>query len=1342
MNYECIREVANLSHVQNFHKFDNKAFNPKSFKKDISTFSPKLEALLNNIEQLDQADQAKYGKHFKHFIFSDPAKGYGAKFIASGLIAFGYSLVYSKVGSSLVINKNLIKKSNDKKFALLSSTPVFSIPITQGLKKEILTLYNERPTNVHGDNFRFIVLDSGYKEGIDLFDVKYVHIFEPQTSIANKKQAIGRATRTCGQKGLEFHPKSGWPLKVYIYDTSVSKNINEKFSVSTLHQLFALGLDMRREVLSQQLEKVCMIGSVDYELNKNIHEFKIEEDDDEPIYRLTWSEGGNLPVLGDSPSKPSSTPNKPVLGDSPSKPSSIPNKPVLGDSPSKPSSTPNKPVLGDSPSKPSSTTPNKPVLGDSPNKQPSYNKPIFSETPTKPLLRNTPIKQPISSETPNENASISSECIVHKCGLRPTKSFPVKTSTLLFAYLSINPEKVTVSRKNLCSLMTEDPIFCKKVWEAHHDLPSFIQKNLDNIKTNLSGLRYRVRYQLQKILKPYLKSPSPVFDAKMPFMRKRQMIAKKFGRYAWPKVKLENHCLPSSSGKTEFKFTPTQDFVRHYFTPASEEKGILLQHSVGTGKCHAKDTPILMYDGTIKMVQDINVGDTLMGDDSTPRKVLSLANGIDDMYDIIPVKGDKYTVNSEHILVLKYNSIGITYNKRQPNKPYRADYFDNNKIRKLAKSFETREEAELFLKQYDSENSRTVEIEVKDFLNLSKSMQKELKGVRKGVEFRHNKELPLDPYLIGIWLGDGTSRNPKFTTADKEILDYMIKETERYGLKVVHEKNYDYRIVGNGKKGGNYINNILSNLNLLNNKHIPQEYLTASRENRLKLIAGLIDTDGYYDKKGNSYEIIQKSDEIANGLLFLARSLGFAAYSKRCEKSCIYKGEQKTGVYNRIQISGNIEEIPVLLERKKARKRKQKKDVLVTGIKVFPMGKGEYFGFTIDGNNRYLLGDFTVTHNTCTAIATATTSFEPKGYTILWVTRATLKSDMWKNMFGQICNVILKEKIEKRGLKLPSDLSSQKKLLSKSWQIQPLSYKQFTNLITGKNQFYQQLVAINGSEDPLKKTLLIIDEAHKLHGGDDLLATERPDVEKLTEMIHKSYRISGKDSVKVMLMTATPFTNDPLELIKLLNLCREDPLPENFDEFSKRFLDEDGTFSKRGKLDFLNSITGYISYLNRELDARQFAQPFIHYVDVPMSVKQLSNVGSVKDLSSKYKQLREKIKTDIQELEKKKKELMEAIKETKKEKTKKEKECKTAPKEDKALCRQELVKIEELIREKTMELEKQRLEIIKEIGDLTQKSSGLRTEQKKDRMTFENDFSQEKMLFEKCKIKPKSSNST
>ena len=68
--------------------------------------------------------------------------------------------------------------------------------------------------------------------------------------------------------------------------------------------------------------------------------------------------------------------------------------------------------------------------------------------------------------------------------------------------------------------------------------------------------------------------------------------------------------------------------------------------------CHAKDHPILMYDGTVRKVQDISVGDIIMGADSTPRHVLALARGREPMARITPIKGEPFVVNMNHILSL------------------------------------------------------------------------------------------------------------------------------------------------------------------------------------------------------------------------------------------------------------------------------------------------------------------------------------------------------------------------------------------------------------------------------------------------------------------------------------------------------------------------------------------------------------------------------------------------------------------------------------------------------------------------------------------------------------------
>jgi hypothetical protein len=236
------------------------------------------------------------------------------------------------------------------------------------------------------------------------------------------------------------------------------------------------------------------------------------------------------------------------------------------------------------------------------------------------------------------------------------------------------------------------------------------------------------------------------------------------------------------------------------------------------------------------------------------------------------------------------------------------------------------------------------------------------------------------------------------------------------------------------------------------------------------------------------------------------------------------------------------------------------------------------------------------TGKTCTAIATASKAFEDSGYTILWVTRTTLKSDIWKNIFDQSCHDKIRRHLTTSNKKMPLELKRQKKLLSKSWAIQPISYKQFTNLIEKKNNIYKSLVKINGAADPLRKTLIIIDEAHKLYGATDLSTIERPNTEKLHEALMTSYELSGENSVRLLLMTATPITSNPMEIVQLLNLLKpiREQMPSNFNSFATKYLNSEAEFTESGKEEFCNEIAGYVSYLNLEKDLRKFAQPVLH----------------------------------------------------------------------------------------------------------------------------------------------------
>lgn len=359
---------------------------------------------------------------------------------------------------------------------------------------------------------------------------------------------------------------------------------------------------------------------------------------------------------------------------------------------------------------------------------------------------------------------------------------------------------------------------------------------------------------------------------------------------------------------------------------------VLFVLPTGGGKCLGRDSPILMFDGTVKPVQDVNVGDLLMGPDSTPRRVLSLARGRERLYRVTPVKGDAYVVNESHILSLKR-----TPSKALPLYPSQA-------------------------------GGEVVNIGVRDYLSSTKWFKHTHKGWRAAVDFAPAEPTKLEPYFLGLWLGDGHSHVAEITTADEEVVQYLIGYAGRMGMRLGWRDNSELsigvRMLGLQAtgRGGTPIMQELRSHGLVRNKHIPHRFKTGSRQERLDLLAGLIDTDGYYTGKG--YDIALASERLMDDLIFVARSLGFSAYKSPSRKTCHNNGV--TGDYWRCIISGDVDQIPCRIARKKATLRQQKKDVLVTGITVEPIGEGDYYGFEIDGDHLFMLGDFTVTHNTYT----------------------------------------------------------------------------------------------------------------------------------------------------------------------------------------------------------------------------------------------------------------------------------------------------------------------------------------------------------------------------------------
>jgi P4 family phage/plasmid primase-like protien len=401
----------------------------------------------------------------------------------------------------------------------------------------------------------------------------------------------------------------------------------------------------------------------------------------------------------------------------------------------------------------------------------------------------------------------------------------------------------------------------------------------------------------------------------------------------------------------------------------------------GSG-CHAIDTPIMMYDGSIVKVQDIKVGDVLMGDDSTPRNVIELYRGQDEMYKITPIKGDPFVVNGDHKLSLKITSSSRPSLVKNVNSFYvrwleRIFYTeeDGSIVRKYTKKVKTSEEGSEFIEYLKTKKDvlqfgDVVDVQVKNYIQFNMKNY-DIYLYKTGVEFEE-KEVKMDPYMMGVWLGDGNSYHPNITTMDPEIVEYFVKNLPvNHLFKKIAErgKASTYSITFCGKqgcKGGkNEIRNALKDYDLWKNKHIPEDYKRNSRDVRLRLLAGIIDTDGHYQASVNQYEIIQKNKRLMEDIVYVVRSLGLACYMKDVQKTCTNsKNGPVTGTYYRIQIYGEgIEKIPCLLQRKQAVPRRKKKNALLNGFKIEPMGVGDYYGMRVDKNHRYLMGDFTVSSN-------------------------------------------------------------------------------------------------------------------------------------------------------------------------------------------------------------------------------------------------------------------------------------------------------------------------------------------------------------------------------------------
>lgn len=339
----------------------------------------------------------------------------------------------------------------------------------------------------------------------------------------------------------------------------------------------------------------------------------------------------------------------------------------------------------------------------------------------------------------------------------------------------------------------------------------------------------------------------------------------------------------------------------------------------GTGKCLAIGTKVLMADGSVLPVEDVKFGDRVMGPDGTPRNVLGTTRGIGEMFQVTQKGAGSYVVNDAHLISLR-----------------------KNKTYKFART------------------ANVLNVTCKEYISWNETKKCSFSGYKANAIELQKESLPIPPYILGIWLGDGNSRRQDITSMDEEIISEFVAWGKTLGCHEVRNKKPGQRactiILTNVQGQKNNAKEAFRSLGVLHNKHVPEIYHKSTISDRLEFLAGFIDTDGSYENGG--FNIIQKNESMARSLKRIADGLGFKTSIRI--RNIKVNGERRP--YFKVSINGDVDKIPTRLPRKQAVTNKNK-DWHIGKLDVISVGLGEYAGFELDGDHLFCLDNGIVTHN-------------------------------------------------------------------------------------------------------------------------------------------------------------------------------------------------------------------------------------------------------------------------------------------------------------------------------------------------------------------------------------------
>jgi superfamily II DNA or RNA helicase len=546
-------------------------------------------------------------------------------------------------------------------------------------------------------------------------------------------------------------------------------------------------------------------------------------------------------------------------------------------------------------------------------------------------------------------------------------------------------------------------------------------------------------------------------------------------------------------------------------------KGAILADDMGLGKCLITSELAYTPTGKVKM-GDLKVGDYVIGSNGEKTKVLEVhPQPKKELFKITFNDGYSTICCKEHMWTVTSNN-GSVNNK---NRPVR---YTNLTIGQMLD-----EELELEQKGFGWNEKRPYKF--KTYYKQSNGQNKWQIPIVKPIHFENDYELPIEPYLLGVSLGDGHIKGSGVIKIElhKDDFDEIFKN------QFINEsKNYD-------NKRCNYLNNLKEevctlklNGTLSHTKFIPEIYKYTSIEDRLSILQGLMDTDGHCMKSKNGNftgtEYCTVSEQLVDDVAEIVHSLGGIVRKK--SKVGSYKKPDGTKVMCKRAYRLNIKlpegMNPFRLKRKADEYNTPKKYKVGRYIKnIESIGDGESVCIKVDAEDSlFTINHGIVTHNTYQAIIAA---LEVDAKKVLVICPASVKISWQREIenFGQKAIIVSGSKWPDVGRFTVINFDILKNFHTIGGQT--------TDKNGEPNAHYRNIV--NEKYD-----LVIIDEAHKIKDH----KTQRG---KISNEIALTYGIE-----RVWQLTGTPIANRPMDFFNLLKMIGS-PLADNWKFFAQRYCD-------------------------------------------------------------------------------------------------------------------------------------------------------------------------------------------